>query len=219
MISSVKEALPEPTEEELLENETYLAKLEQKKKRKQKRVAFITASVLLVLIASGIVWRYGFTSVKDSLIGNPTKVLLEGEWVASEYGYPSVFIETPEVLKRIAAEFPEAIEASINTNQTFSYGSLKEHFYMMVSATTYKKDADTDMKAATDAALAAMEAEGAKNIIVKQEDFTTATGIEGIKIFGSMNIIGENPEKQGKGTYVMLNFTQKRRVSADYHCP
>jgi hypothetical protein len=36
----------------------------------------------------------GFTYVKDNIIGHPTKELLESEWVKSEYGNPSISIET-----------------------------------------------------------------------------------------------------------------------------
>lgn len=208
IIVNVKEALPEPSEEELLENEEYLATLEKKKKRKRMRIAVVAASVVIVLTTVGLVWHYGFTEVKDSLIGHPVKELLEGEWVASEYGYPSVFIETPKVLKRTETELPEDIKTAINTHQVFSYGNVKDNFYIMLSATTYKKDAEATMKAATDATLAALENKGAKNIVVKEEDFTTQTGIGGKKIFGSMNIDTGNPENPDKGEYVMLNFTQ-----------
>jgi len=208
IIVNVKEALPEPSEEELLENEEYLANLEKKKKRKRMRIAVVASSVVIVLTTVGLVWHYGFTEVKDSLIGHPVKELLEGEWVASEYGYPSIFIETPEVLKRTEPELPEDIKNAVNTHQVFSYGSVKENFYIMLSSTTYKKDAETTMKAATDAALAALENKGAKNIVIKEEDFTTQTGIGGKKIFGSMNIEAGNSENPGKGEYVMLNFTQ-----------
>jgi hypothetical protein len=31
----------------------------------------------------------------DNIIGHPTKELLESEWVKSEYGNPSISIETP----------------------------------------------------------------------------------------------------------------------------
>jgi hypothetical protein len=43
----------------------------------------------------------GFDYVKDNIIGHPSKELLEGEWIKSAYGNPSVRIETPKVLKRV----------------------------------------------------------------------------------------------------------------------
>jgi hypothetical protein len=57
--------------------------------------------VLLTIVTAYFIATKGFDYVKDNLIGHPTKELLESEWVKSEYGNPSVVIETPKVLKRI----------------------------------------------------------------------------------------------------------------------
>jgi hypothetical protein len=53
----------------------------------------------LLATTSYFVATKGFDYVKDTIIGHPTKELLEGEWIRSTYGNPN--IETPKVLKRI----------------------------------------------------------------------------------------------------------------------
>jgi hypothetical protein len=54
----------------------------------------------LLATTSYFVATKGFDYVKDTVIGHPTKELLEGEWIRSTYGNPGA-IETPKVLKRI----------------------------------------------------------------------------------------------------------------------
>jgi hypothetical protein len=53
----------------------------------------------LLATTSYFVATKGFDYVKDTVIGHPTKELLEGEWIRSTYGNPVA--ETPKVLKRI----------------------------------------------------------------------------------------------------------------------
>jgi hypothetical protein len=69
------------------------------KEKRSKRI-FIAAqpSFLLLATTSYFVATKGFDY--DTIIGHPTKELLEGEWIRSTYGNPGA-IETPKVLKRI----------------------------------------------------------------------------------------------------------------------
>lgn len=212
VVTHVKEALPEPTEEELLKDEEYLAALARKKRRKRIIFSAVAVFAILVITSAGFIWHYGFTYIKDSFIGHPTKELLEGEWIASEYGYPAMYIETPKVLKRAEMPMSEALESVVNTQKLFMYGSLVSNFYILLQSTTYKQGVELDMQKAIDGMLAGMEAQGAKNIIVKQEGFVTPTGTEGIKVFGSVNREVPGSKKQIKGEYIILNFMQNGNV-------
>ena len=90
-IDQVKLALPEPSEEEKLLSEQY--RLEQERKKKRRKV-ILTASISMFLLIATIVGlgiRYGFTYVKDTVIGKESKELLEGNWVKSAYGFPPIF--------------------------------------------------------------------------------------------------------------------------------
>ncbi|UWX54817.1 hypothetical protein NYZ99_18890 [Maribacter litopenaei] len=100
------DALPEPTEEELMQQAEYLEELSR---RKQKRKLVIGLSTLAGIIVLGVViagFKYGFTYLKDSVIGHPTKELLEGEWISSSYGFPPIILETPKVLVRQEVKLP-----------------------------------------------------------------------------------------------------------------
>ena len=77
------------------------------KLKKQKRVRIITTigivCGMLMLSILSLLYFKGFDYVKDNFIGHPTKDLVDGQWVYSEYGNPGVKVETPKVLKRIDA--------------------------------------------------------------------------------------------------------------------
>ena len=99
VVIQTKEALPEPTEEELKNQVAYLEYLEKKKRKEQWIWGFsgIGISSLLILVTSMLV--YGYYPVRDTLLAYPTKSLLSAEWVMSQYGTPPLKIETPEVLE------------------------------------------------------------------------------------------------------------------------
>ncbi|MBT8185879.1 MAG: hypothetical protein KJN76_13625, partial [Eudoraea sp.] len=50
------------------------------------------------------------------------------------------------------------------------------------------------------------EKSGAKNIITKQEEFTTLTGVTGIKVYGNGKFAVPDSEELVKGQYTILLF-------------
>ena len=101
-IDQVKEALPEPTEEEKLLDEKYREELERKKKSKKVILTVVISVFLLSAIFTVFSLKYGFDYVKDTIIGHDSKELLETKnWVTSDYGAPPITITTPKVLRRI----------------------------------------------------------------------------------------------------------------------
>ncbi|QLE03098.1 hypothetical protein HX109_07025 [Galbibacter sp. BG1] len=207
IVVKTKEALPEPTEEELMEQEEYVEEFKRKKKQRQIKYA-IAAGITVLLVVGGIfTYKYGFNTIKDSVFGHPTKSLLEQEWVGSSYGYPAIYLETPEVLRR-EKKAPSNAMTGTSSNQAFSYGDMGSNFYIRASVATYKKEADFDAKKAIDAALDQVEKAGAKNMVVKQEKLTTPTGKEGNKVFGTLEIESPETNKTKEEAYVILSFVQ-----------
>ncbi len=209
IVVKTKEAIPEPTEEELLANEQYLEELERKKKKRKVIITAVAAVLLLFITAGSFIAYYGYKHVQDTVLGHPTKELLEGEWVYSEYGFPAVAIETPKVLKRIQIPYPEEAKQVINSNQAFAYGSIADNFYVLVSSLTFKEGVEKpDLKRIVENSIASMEQQGAKNMFIKEDKFTTPSGKEGLKAYGSMDI--ENPltKKMVKGAFILLSFAE-----------
>ena len=99
-IESVRSGLPEPTKEEIENTIEYKLALQKKRKQKRlKQVLFgIISSALIILVSS--IFFYGFNNVKDTVLRNPSMLLLKKDWVSSEYGAPGIIIETPVPLSR-----------------------------------------------------------------------------------------------------------------------
>ncbi len=98
------------------------------KKKRNKRIAIAVGSVLFLIFAvtTFFIATKGFDYVKDNILGHPSKELLEGEWVFSEYGNPGVSLETPKVLLRtdLTKTLPKEGLALIKDMQSFVYGSF-----------------------------------------------------------------------------------------------
>jgi len=182
----------------------------QKKRNKRIAIAVGTVAFLLVATTSFFIVTKGFKYVKDNVIGHPTKELLEGEWIKSEYGNPGILVETPKVLKRLDTQkaLPKEAMALIKEMQLFGYGSLLDNFYITVSTAKFKNPTEIDLTKALEGNLKIIEAQGAKNMIVKQEDFETKEGITGIKGYGTFTFINENLKSSTKLYYEVLMFKQ-----------
>lgn len=198
-IDHVKEALPEPTEEEKLLNQQYKEEQERKKKRKKVVITVFISAFLIIATFVGFGIKYGFTYVKDTLIGHESKELLEGDWVRSEYGIPPITISTPKVLKREVVEVPEAFKDKIK-NTTFRYAALNSGIDIQLSTTVFNYSEEEKKQLATDEGKAAellsasekfiesLESKGAKDITIKREQFITPNAAEGLKTFGTMTL-------------------------------
>ena len=213
-IDHVKEGLPEPTEEELLQDLAYREALARKKKRK--KIKQITAAILGVFLITmiGLVIRSGFTEVKDTVLRNPSKLLLEKTpWVTSEYGAPGITISTPEVLQRQIVELPEEMKGKVQT-VTFAYAGTDTPIDVVINSSKYAAETDEEGKQkdvpiyllkVAEGVLDRFEENGTKNIITRNEQFITPNGQEGIKTFGTAEFLVE--DKLVKGAYILLGFS------------
>src|SRR5690606_28174792 len=204
-IDHVKEALPEPTEEEKLLDEKYKEALERKAKRK-KIITTVAIGVFLILATiTGFSLKYGFGTVKDTIIGHDSKELLEGDWVTSDYGFPPVTISTPKVLKRVELPMPDAVKAQASQN-TFMYGTLLDVFSIMVNSVNYNANNKIDLEKISEESLKNMESQGAQDIVVFRDEFVTPNGAEGLKTYGSLKLKHPISQKMEEINYVSLLF-------------
>ncbi|MEL7270062.1 MAG: hypothetical protein AAGL34_10835 [Bacteroidota bacterium] len=211
IVEKTHDALPEPTEEDLLEDMEYLEELVQKQRRRQWYwAAGIFAGILVLGTVFSIVF-FGSKTVRDTVFGYPTKTLLEGEWVSSAYGYPPIELQTPEVLiRQEEASLSEEMEALIKELQTFSYGKTTELFYVSSRSMTFKEaQEEVDFEKVIGSTLKEFESQGVRNIITKQEEFFTRSGVTGLKTFGSGKITPEGSSESVKAKYNILTFGGK----------
>ena len=213
-IKQVKEGLPGPTEHELLQDLAYRRALEDKQRRKkQKQIVTIVLGVFMFAVVV-LVMKFGLTNVKDTVLRNPSKLLLEKtHWVKSEYGAPGIMLSTPNVLERQSIKPTEGLKDSIQF-ASFAYAGNDTPLDIFVTSSKYalqtnqdnnKKKVPIDVLKSAEMILDRFEKEGAKNIISKNEQFITPNGQEGIKTFGTADFIIDNV--LSKGSYVVLGFS------------
>lgn len=211
-IYKIHQSIPEVVEEEedLIDNEAIKAKI-LKRKKARKRNIIILSTVGVILLSLGILVAVkGFDFLKDNIIGHPTKELLEGEWISSEYGNPAIIIETPKVLKRMDVSKMMGKELGELANmQMFGYGSMMDDYYIAIMTTNFKQEIKVDLNQAFEGSLKMMEANGAQNILVKQNEFSTPEGVNGLRAYGTMSILDKLTKKSRKAFYEAIYFAQE----------
>lgn len=218
-IDNVKASLPEPSEEEKLLDKQYKEAQERKKKR---RKVILTVAISLFLIIATIVGfgiKYGFGYVKDTIIGHESKELLEGNWVESAYGFPPVWIETPRVLKRVDSPLPEEAKEQMSMT-TFVYGTMLDIFSVAINTTTLNVPKQTpqtketenptfDLFKVSEESIKGFESKGARDILVKRDQFITPNAAEGLKTFGTFNIVIPNTNNVVNAEYALFSFSNE----------
>ncbi|MBZ9730270.1 DUF4381 domain-containing protein [Salegentibacter sp. JZCK2] len=206
LIKDIRQVVPEPTEEELMQDENY--RREKLLKRRKKMIIAVAGGVLIlaIVVIAILVNTKGFNFVKDSVFGNETRELLEGDWIKSEYGTPTVTITTPEVLVRKTVERDDELQEMLLGSETFDSGTLESNLYILLITGPVNPQGDFDLEKAVDGIYENLESQGARNIIMKEEEFTTINNSKGIKVFGTFDL--ENPITGGpiKKEYAILNF-------------
>lgn len=209
IINETKEIIPEPTQEELLKNKLYLEEL-RKKQLKRKRIKIVLTAFASVIIAAVIFGSIkGFDELKDKTLGNKMRNLSEGRWIKSEYGSPLIVVETPRVLVRtVDSLVPKSL--LIKRKSLFTYGHINDQLYIRVSTIKFNQEQKLELESSLDMSLVLLEKAGAKNLVVKREDFETENGIKGIKAYGDfyVQVSGDKLLKK-KSSYELLLFAQE----------
>jgi len=202
VVKETKEALPEPTEEELLEKAAYQEFLAKKRRKEQWIWGISGGGILAVLILVICMLVYGFYPVRDTLFRYPTKVLTSKQWFKSQYGTPPIAIETPDILERISS--------SDQPIQQFRLGTFDSPFYidLLFDFPTPKSDApespSADPKQAdlekgqelVNAIIQSFESEGAVNIFMKNDAITLPSGTPVAKVYGTLDYPKKKQEER-----------------------
>ncbi len=209
IVIKTHDALPEPSEEELMQHAEYQEELERKKHKKKLIIAAASFVGLLFISAAAAIGYYGWEYSTDSLLGHPTKELLEGEWVSSSYGYPPIILETPEVLKRQNVKLPADLKEAIKEIQAFEYRSESGLFTIGATSITMTQLEEPKFDLTVEQMMKNFEAIGAKNIITKEEEFVTISGVKGAKVYGSGKFPIPDSNELLRGKYTMILFGGK----------
>ena len=199
VLLDTKDAIPEPTEEELLKSKEYFEMIKKEKRKKvvKKVVLGLLFSIIITFILSVSV--FGWKNVSDTIIGTPTKSILNEIWVESTYGAHPIIISTPNVLKRIKSE---------GINQIFQWGSIEEIFFIsMKIISDNEKTNQKDIQLIIDELILELKDKGATNILTKQQDIFIDQGQPAFKIFGSFDYLDQDGNQTRK-EYISLKFQE-----------
>ena len=206
IVTKTHEAIPEPDEEELMQREEYLLEL-AREKRKKKRIQYGIAALIVVLLAIGSLAVYlGPQLFWDTVSGNPTKKLLEKEWVSSTYGFPPISLESPEVLLRENKELSEEEKEKIKEQHSFEYNNPDALFKIGATSIVLAQPEEPDYEKTLEQVLKDLGDAGARNLITKQEEFTTRTGVTGIKVYGRGTFSQSESGDSERGQYAIYLF-------------
>ena len=196
VVIKTQEALPEPTQEEIEATAAFQKELKKKKFKFQLKIAGLGILVLTIIVFLISIYKYGFENVKDTLIQYPTKVLMNNQWVQSQYGTPPIFLSTPEVLIR-KAETPKGITI-------FSAGDPLNTVYVQINFLEQappeegkEKSEEEQQQEAQDLIneiLASLEQDGATNMLINPDPYKIKDGSEVIQLSGTLDLL--NPESK-----------------------
>lgn len=181
------------------------------RKRKNIRIWVPVGATVLLLLVTGII--YVFNSVADGLKINlfeSNKRILNREWITSEYGFPSVKIETPEAMTRVA--IPTAKAGEENPQANFVYQNTATNLIINLSTTAVQTDENTDLEQIFNRKIQLLEQSlGAKDVKSQAEKFTQE-GIEGLRGSGTFSALRPGTEKEELFQFEIYIFLQKNGV-------
>ena len=203
VVVKIRENLPEPSEEELQQEEEYRIQL-RKKRKKQQLVYGLTSFLGLIIIGLVIsMIFYGYYPVRDTILGYNSLKLLNSEWVGSQYGSPPVFIETPQV--------PVRRDVDDDIDSFFEIGELGSGFYLSLSHEPFSvpptdpqnPSQELDGQQFVSEVVEEFERLGAINILIDGNNSTLPKGESVIMIEGSIDY----PESNNEG-FIRCNLKQ-----------
>ena len=204
-IKILSNLLPEPTEEEKLQNLKYQKQAEKKLRNERIKIVSVSLASLVVIIFIFSALINGFQYTLDKTTFNENLRLLSKTWVKSEYGSPGLFAETPDALVRIKEDNEFLFEDfSLESQFYFSNSSGSIEFYIS-NYTSESKIDPQNFQSILESNLDDLESTGLQNMLVKYDQFETPNNANGILISGSADFKRNNKNAQ-PGGYNIIGF-------------
>ena len=209
-LRSVKSGLPELTEEQLMQNEAYRQEKERKQKLQRQKVMLIASIIALLL--SGLVYYVAQSShkIKDFVLNTSGASLLHKDWITSTYGVPGMSVSTPGLLTRNPIKLNEQDQQLLSGSQIYVFGTLDTKFNIVLNTLTFRQDVGFTAEKGVETVFKRIEEMGGKNIVVKNEEYSTVSGTEGVKVYGSFEYLIPNTTIGLKYSYTILIFAENQ---------
>lgn len=208
-ITIFDKAIPEPTEEEKLEDERYRAKLEKQQKQRRMWMAGGLSTLILAGLITVFILFNGWEKTRDMVYTPPLKKMMKSEWITSEYGTLGMTVTTPEVLVREMDTVLFVFPGKTSTEEHFSYGDIGKSLHIRVSNMRFREDAQLDSLDLGKMVDRALPQENVANMIVKNQEFITAKNEKGQKLFGSFVYEVPGSSRTARKSYTLLIFNER----------
>ncbi|ATA89841.1 hypothetical protein CGC58_08925 [Capnocytophaga stomatis] len=208
VVVKTKKAIPEVSEDTENYHNEQIKVLQEKKRKKKKIINIIVATIAVALV--GI---FSYYVTYNFFGGNSIQKISKTEWVTSDYGYPITELTTPKILTRRQIIDIKGFEGLVNKQYVFDFGSINSELYIMTSIITFKQTGsdqkfELDPEMVNEIVLSQLDAAGAKNITTLREEYTTPSGVQGIKVSGKMTLNDEKSKKPFDAGYELYSFTE-----------
>lgn len=181
--------------------------------KKNKLLKYILIFVTVFVIGIGIAGYFGYSYIKDKFIGNTTSEMMDKQWYTSSYGYPSVSIETPEILQAQSVEIPNNLKSVIQDVTTYNYGSLISNFYIEVTSTSFVNDLqDFNYDAGIQLTLKQIEQKIGTEFSNIQQEIRVNNGVEGRIIKANYELTNSVTKQLNSNKLTLLLFADTKNV-------
>ncbi|MGB2502019.1 MAG: hypothetical protein ACPH94_00955 [Flavobacteriaceae bacterium] len=198
VVIKTQEALPEPTQEEIEATEAYQKFLNKKKNQQRLMIAglgILGSAILGVFIA---IFTYGYENVKDTVFQYPTKLMMNGTWIESQYGTPPILISTPDVLVR-KADSPKGFTIFRSGDPLKSFFVQLSFLELPLSESKEEKteeETQEDVQTLINGIVEALEKDGATNMLIDTDPFEMKDGSNVIQLSGTLDLLNPDTEKR-----------------------
>jgi len=206
VVIKIKEAIPEPSEEELKQNQAFQFLLNRKKKR-QRIIFGLSSLVGIVLVALTVLMLiYGYYPVRDTILGYPTKKMMHSDWIQSQYGSPPVSLMTPQVLIRQ--------KSSKKDQSIFEFGTVGYRFYIGLQFSPFDQTDPTNQAQDSIGQLSGevfvkkvadeIQRMGGTNIFIDGQQVTLPKGDQAISIEGRFDYTPINEIRESRYDFTVI---------------
>ena len=180
----------------------------------KKYIIIIFAAIVITISALGY---FGYTYVKNNILGKTTSEMIQEQWYKASYGNPKITLETPEILTMQSVQLPDNGVSTIGDFSIYTYGSPISNFYIAVSTTHFISELDQmDLDAGINGTLNSMESQINTRFKNIKKETIKIDRIKGIKVSVEYKKINEATQLQEDYKLTMLFFADTKGMRQVY---
>ncbi|PHS52837.1 MAG: hypothetical protein COB01_06525 [Lutibacter sp.] len=192
----------------------FIQELPKKKKFSLKNNLLIF--IILFVAGLGIASYFGYSYMNDKSIDNfmiATAKMKVKKWHTTSYGYPSVSIETPEILQAQHVEIPDNLKEIIQDVTTFTYGSLFDVFYIEVTTTSFVNELqDFNYDHGIQSTLQKIAQQIQTNFTNLHEEIRVNNGVEGRILTAYYELKNSETQQLNNSKLTLLFFADTKNI-------